>query len=107
MDLHTWSHTESPQWYVAESPLSCVRGELILTERQDIRQFIKFESPLVLLPAGHKPRPLQSPIPSETVIFGTVKLTVPIGFSVCFVWFCADVVAGQCDKVEMAISIKV
>ena len=39
---------------------------------------------------------VQSPLPSETVIFGTIILTVPIGFSFCFDWFCADVMAGKC-----------
>ena len=42
-------------------------------------------------PPMHKHRPVQSPLPGETAILGTIHLTVPIGG---LVWFCADVRKG-------------
>ena len=53
---------------------------------------------LVFLPPLRKHRPCtaQSSLPGETFIFEAVNLKAPIGFSVCFVWFCPDVMTEKC-----------
>ena len=49
-------------------------------------------------PFARSPRP-----PAGSVIFGTAGLTVPIGFSVCVMWFCAEVQRDPFPRVCPAV----